>query len=409
MSDSQREDGSVKGFEPPGARIWEMVEHIHASSNRVSLVTTGGGSRAVSWLLNHPGASRVMLEAHIPYHHIALERFLGSAGPHKVVAETARSMALLVYERACALLADIESEVSSSEARALAVSCTAALETDRQRHGGDRAHVALRTPQQYEVVSIEFDRGGGGDRTTQEEVVSTIIVQTLAACCGVRSEQPLELPSWVQVRAETLAVEPLLEKFLRGDAAAMQFDLVGRQLEGPVERRALLCGSFNPLHSGHEELAAAAGRITGLQSGLELSIINVDKAQLGYRELTERVIPLRGRFPVAITRAPTFQEKSRLFPGSWFVIGYDTARRLLQPKYYGGSAETMVQALQEIGASGCRFLVAGRLHDGVFATLDDLVIPQGVDSGVLQALPESEFRSDASSTQIRTSAGVEAS
>ena len=66
----------------------------------------------------------------------------------------------------------------------------------------------------------------------------------------------------------------------------------------------------------------------------------------------------------------------------------------------------MMQALVEIGASGCRFLVAGRVQDGVFRTLDDLVIPPGVDSDLLQAVPEHEFRSDTSSTQVRNNAGA---
>jgi hypothetical protein len=201
-----------------------------------------------------------------------------------------------------------------------------------------------------------------------------------------------------------------LERFLRETPRTLEIDVEGNETEATnAHSRLLLCGSFNPLHLGHRQLAAAAQRITGRLPGLELSVTNVDKGELGYREVIERVVPLRGEFGLVITRAPTFQEKARLFPGACFVIGYDTASRLLQPEYYGGSMDAMMQALMEIGESGCRFLVAGRVQDGVFRTLDDLDIPQGVKPDLLQGVPESEFRSDTSSTQVRNSTGADAS
>lgn len=57
---------------------------------------------------------------------------------------------------------------------------------------------------------------------------------------------------------------------------------------------------------------------------------------------------------VAVTAVPLFAEKARVFPGSVFVVGVDTARRLLAPRYYGGSRDAMVQSLLDIGKQGCR-------------------------------------------------------
>jgi hypothetical protein len=47
--------------------------------------------------------------------------------------------------------------------------------------------------------------------------------------------------------------------------------------------------------------------------------------------------------PVVVTSAPLFVNKAALFPRSLFVVGADTAARLVLPKYYGDS---------EIGAGG---------------------------------------------------------
>lgn len=56
---------------------------------------------------------------------------------------------------------------------------------------------------------------------------------------------------------------------------------------------------------------------------------------------------------VACAQAPLYTLKARLFPGSTFVVGYDTAIRLVMPKYYGGQ-EGMLLQFAELKHAGCR-------------------------------------------------------
>ena len=42
-------------------------------------------------------------------------------------------------------------------------------------------------------------------------------------------------------------------------------------------------------------------------------------------------------------QAPLFTIKSKLFAKSTFVIGYDTAIRLIMPKYYGSEAKMLLE------------------------------------------------------------------
>ena len=100
-----------------------------------------------------------------------------------------------------------------------------------------------------------------------------------------------------------------------------------------------------------------------------------------------------------MTRAPTFVEKARLFPGCWFVVGQDTAERVVQERFYAGR-EAMLEALETLRDLGNRFLVAGRLHDGVFVGLHQVPVPDGFED-LFQALEEEDFRKDVSSTAIR--------
>jgi len=161
----------------------------------------------------------------------------------------------------------------------------------------------------------------------------------------------------------------------------------------------LLSGSFNPLHAGHEQLAQAAAVFLGQPVAFELPVVNADKPSLGYAELERRLEQFRERATVVLSRAPLFVDKAALYPGCTFVLGYDTAARLVEPRYYSGEAGRDA-ALERIRAAGCRFLVAGRVKDGVFRTLHDIGVPPAF-ADLFIALPEQVFRVDLSSSAIR--------
>src|SRR5262249_25256952 len=127
--------------------------------------------------------------------------------------------------------------------------------------------------------------------------------------------------------------------------------------------RALLSGSFNPMHRGHTGLAAVAAARMGVPVHFELSVTNVDKPELPSAEVERRVAQFAGVAPVWVTRAATFIEKVKLFPGVAFVVGWDTAVRVVDPKYYGGDAGRDA-ALRVLRECGCRLVVGGRLDAG---------------------------------------------
>ena len=194
-----------------------------------------------------------------------------------------------------------------------------------------------------------------------------------------------------------------LQRLLDGSAGGV--DLVTVHPDGDIEEGAhagvaVLPGSFNPLHRGHERLAEAASQLLGAEVAFELSVVNVDKPALDETEVRRRAHQFRGRWRVLLTRAPTFVEKARLLPGSTFVIGWDTAVRLVEARYYGGDEASMLAALDEMRDSGCRFIVAGREHEGSFRTLPDAGIPSRFRP-MFEAIPESRFRADISSTELR--------
>jgi hypothetical protein len=161
----------------------------------------------------------------------------------------------------------------------------------------------------------------------------------------------------------------------------------------------ILPGSFNPLHAAHLQLAEVAAKRLGHPAAFELSVANVDKPPLSREEIERRLRQFAGRAPVWLTRAPTFVEKARLFPGVVFVVGADTAARILSPRYYPDA--NLDAALGEMRGHGCRFLVAGRVDASRrFVSLDDLS-PPPAHRDLFDAIAPDVFRMDVSSTELR--------
>jgi hypothetical protein len=161
--------------------------------------------------------------------------------------------------------------------------------------------------------------------------------------------------------------------------------------------RAILSGSFNPWHDGHRTLAAVVERWLSAPVHYELSRANVDKPELDESEVQRRIAQFSGAAPIWVTRAPTFAEKAKLFPGAAFAVGFDTAVRMLDPKYAGSEAGRDA-ALRTILECECRVIVGGRIDAG--GTFREWSYA-GAFAELFEGIREAEFRVDLSSTELR--------
>ena len=375
------------------AKLREAIEGVHASPTKAVIAATGGGAQALAWLLGVPNASNTVLEITVPYADAALTELLGCTPSRVVSEEVAMEMAQLAYERASHL---------SGDRRATGIGATATIRTQREKKGEHRCFVALCSSEGRRGYGVTMVKGLR-ERQAEDEIVSKLIVRLLAEESGVSFGVPLGLSD--RERLEVLqepAGDPVRD-LLEGSVPYIVADMDGSVSTETPYPTALLPGSFYPLHGGHEALARVASEILGTEVAFELSTANVDKPPLTYADVSRRLRQFEGRGIVVLTRAATFAEKARVLPGSTFVIGFDTAIRLFDPKYYGGSQAAMVEALEELRGSGGRFLVAGRVEDERFRSLDDVGVPTEYRE-MLAGIPESAFRRDVSSSEIRGAA-----
>jgi hypothetical protein len=199
--------------------------------------------------------------------------------------------------------------------------------------------------------------------------------------------------------------EPALESmFSHGLTVELATD-GSRRAHDLAPGQVLLPGAFNPAHEGHWKLAEAGRIVLGRDVAFELSLANVDKPDLAWDAAERRAEQFRSRATIWITRAPTFLQKAELFPQAVFVVGADTAVRIVQARYYGAGEDSIGQALRFLRERECRFLVGCRVDaDENVIRLADLPIPPEFRSLFTEISPEI-FRVDLSSTQLRREVG----
>ncbi|KAG2764771.1 hypothetical protein JG687_00000220 [Phytophthora cactorum] len=380
--------------------------------------------------------------------------------------DTSERMALAAWKQANDITRT-EAELDDAQAAAalpsalkrfrasLGIACTAGLATNYPKKGPHECFLSVCRARSVskskaflqpkcETYHLQLDKTLGRSRTEEDHIVSRWLVYLLAKAVDVDSETCTafhdELMS-AQTGSDAIlkltaderdnsASDPLhdicsgksdqltsvafLPEENRADGASSTVATRGFDFRGLI-----LPGSFNPLHQGHVDLARVAQQLLKDRTGVELpvafelAVANADKGAIESSTISTRVAQFAGcntsglgAWPVLVTNAMLFGQKAELLPGCAFVIGADTAVRIVDKKYYDMDEHKMVLALDHIARNDCSFVVAGRFDNKVenrFISADEVLdkyVPP-VFRYLFVPLPESAFRNDISSTEIR--------
>ena len=361
----------------------ELIKKIHQSPFKVTIVSSGGGTEAISSLLQVPGASNTILESYIPYAKESMDAYLNKKPDHYCSMQTCLSMAANAY-KSCSKIAN-----ETKSKYLIGISITASLATTYTKIGDHKFYIVLQTSSCTKSVACILDKNTRS-RKEEEELIANYVMHLLGEACGIKVEKPSHSEN---VDLSKTVAEKSWIKLLNNEVNYVSSSKSKPELIFP--------GSFNPLHEGHIRMRDLAEKKTGMQTTFEICAKNADKPPLTFQEIKRTLDQFDENDSWVMTSAGRFSEKVEMFPNSVFIIGADTLLRVFDEKFYSSNKD-MNEHVERFNDHNIHFLVFGRKVKDKFISLEDINIPSKIRSRCT-GFNEGSFRDDISSTEIRLS------
>ena len=260
------------------------------------VIYAAGGSLLLSDIATLPGASSTLLAANVPYHNQAMIDLLGYHPESYCSSLTTRRLAMRALLRARELIPKSEQQYTYG------LGITAALRSVQPKRGTHRAYVALQTPRKTVVWRVPFEKGVL-TRLQEERKLADFVLQFLLHGLEIDSTHP-------HIESSATAVCDESVSRLLDDTPAFHGD----------PGSAVLPGAFNPLHEGHRRMQELAEERLNQKVVFELSIRNVDKPNLDFIDVDERIKQF-DTDTYALTNQPKFIERSSFtLQGDWRYV-----------------------------------------------------------------------------------------
>ena len=359
----------------------DIVKKIHDSPFKITFVSSGGGTNAISSLLEVPGASNTILESYIPYSKDSMDKFLNRKPDHYCSLDTCLSMGANAYKKS----KEIDTKTKSKYL--LGLSITANLATTYEKKGDHKFFIVIQA-NDYTTYLECFLEKGKRSRNEEEELITACAISLLAESCGLEYPLPNQAEG---INIKKIIAEKPWKKLFNNKVGFITNNKSNPELIFP--------GSFNPLHEGHIKMKELAERKTGMHTTFEICAKNADKPPLTYVEIKRTIDQFQNDESWMLTSAGRFSEKAEMFPNSVFIIGADTLMRVFDEKFYK-SYKDMMEHIQRFNDHNINFLVFGRKVGKKFVSLSQIKIPDIIKDRCT-GFGEDSFRDDISSTELR--------
>ncbi|CAD8183367.1 unnamed protein product [Paramecium octaurelia] len=387
------------------------------NSQLIVLYTAGAGAQALSHFTLHPGSSKYALEASSFYAKGSLELLLNRNIEKFVTEQVAEDMALKALIRSHEILR--QENITDKFNTTLGIGITAAIRSVNERQGRHHAFICLNfgiTKYTYYLDLVK------GVRTREEEdqFISDILFKLIIKHSSQHQlqiqEQQEEALDKIQLLENASIILQIKEsmnlnliKSLQNQTGLLNSILITAnqyQLNPIVQDAIILSGSFNPIHTGHIELAKMAQQLMGLPNVyFELSIKNADKQDITIQDVEKRIeLMKKQNLNIILSNKAFFKDKNLFLKNGAFAIGVDTYKRVVDVKYYNNSIQDRDLSLLLFLQNNNKIIVAPRYNETTqkLETLNDYEVPKILQKNVIEL---KQFRNDISSTKIRQSEG----
>jgi nicotinamide mononucleotide (NMN) deamidase PncC len=329
-------------------------DDLKAAGVNIHVAATGAGAGLQQKLWSIPGSSAYLSGASFPYSQEEHSELLGFEPDKFCSPEDAIDLASAAYMKAASL----------SGKKPVGVGITASVASERAHRGDHRFHIAVITDDKTLAINAILEKGIGQEARTKDGDLcdDAGFHLTLAALGLFQGDLFYE-------DATELAMKRFMEHpFFTSNGH--------RHIEPQLEGCALMSGAYNPPHAGHFGTADACEAEFNRKVVFEITTNSPHKGALKVQDLLRRAKLLQGRDRLFTWSNPLYLDKARAYPGIPIVMGADALIRMLDPKW-GPNVLDMMKEFYELGT---KFYVCGRMVDGKFTTLTD----------ILMKLPEKE-------------------
>lgn len=419
------------------ADIERAIAELHTSRFLLAYATTGLGAILPTLIWGMGGCSRTLLEGLFTYDRGSTDDLVGRPiveGYSSPTTASGMSAGVLFFNYQRLFTLGRSGELPNLIGAAMC----GAVQTCRSRRGADVAEMSFRILRNGIICewSIGLELKKEEPRGWQDLFACLVFMNGILSIAGI---EQIKIPAVERFKRMIKNCRELTEDngFLKTDPRPYTFAIDEAQLlsdgaivinpDGSQSPLATLTGkkianvstSANPLSPLHfillREGVKAVG--DGAIPVLELNAGNPDKGTLDVSELARRAGQAHGLCHVIVRMGSgRFIDKvksmSGVLPdGQDYVVGIDTAERILNPKYYGGEDASdeirqaaLVDMLAAFSARNTAFYVVERC--GYATTYDDLFgkLPEGIgDMGrqIFRQLYTGTKSCAVSSTQMR--------
>ena len=153
---------------------------IHESKYKITYVSSGGGTNAISWLLKVPGASNTILETYVPYSKKSMDLFLNKKPDHYCSLNTCLSMSANAYKKS------LQIEPNTRTKYLVGIAVTASLATTYKKIGDHKFFIVLQTHSYTKTISCILEKNKRS-REEEEELITEYVLCLIAEACSIKN------------------------------------------------------------------------------------------------------------------------------------------------------------------------------------------------------------------------------